>query len=39
MFDTISAIDNHLKEKSADISVLDRYIMEISGLWHTHTLV
>ena len=31
MFDTISAM--------TDISVLDRYIMEISGLWHTCALV
>ena len=23
----------------ADISVLDRYIVEISGLWHTRALV
>ena len=36
MFDTISAIDNRLREKSTkkisnihDISVLDRYIVEI----------
>ena len=31
MFDTISAM--------TDISVFDRYIMEISGLWHTRALV
>ena len=31
IFDTISAM--------TDISVLDRYIMEISGLWHTCALV
>ena len=31
MFDTISAM--------TDISVLDRYIVEISGLWHTRGLV
>ena len=30
-FDTISAM--------TDISVLDRYIVEISGLWHTCMLV
>ena len=31
MFDTISVM--------TDISVLDRYILEISGLWHTGALV
>ena len=42
MFDTISVIDNCLREKLVkkignidDILVLDRYIVEISGLWHT----
>ena len=31
MFDTISAM--------IDISILDRYIVEISGLWHTRALI
>ena len=31
MFDTISVM--------TDISVLDRYIMEISNMWHTRALV
>ena len=42
MFDTISAINNRLKEKSVkkignigDISVLNRYIDEISVVRHT----
>ena len=32
MLDTISAI-------MTDISVLNRYIVEISGMWHTRALV
>ena len=46
MFDTISTIDNRLREKSVkkidnidDISVLDRYVVEISGLWYTRALI
>ena len=31
IFDTISAM--------TDISVLDQYIVEISGLWHTRALI
>ena len=34
MFDTISAMTD-----VSDISVLDRYIMEISSLWHTRALI
>ena len=45
IFDTILTIDNRLRKNQqkigniGDISLLDRYIVEILGMWYTYALV